>query len=241
MPISKRDLGGGITRRIAMTISAPFGDKEIKAFAAAMKRLGDELAGLLRSIDADAGKVLADAGLPSTFDRYWRTAGGTWTVVTDKTTPDLGVHFVWGVWGAAKADGHEHDSKVGFAARAIDQAGWIRHHLARGEAEKACLASVRLGELLTEARMKGIWEPHALRGAKVKAGARLGGPEPGSTLLRDIEMAEEFMEKADEARMSDTALKTRIGKAHGLGRSGAMKAIDRGLEKLSTNPAKVDK
>lgn len=168
MPIIKRELGGGITRRIATTISAPFGDKEIEAFAAEMKRLGAELAGWLTSSDAAAGKILADARLPTTFDRYWRADGGEWALVTGETSLDsarwIGVHFVRGVWGAAKADGYEHDSKVGFAARAIDQAGWIRHYLERGEAEKACLASMRLGEILTEARIKEVWQPTVDRG-----------------------------------------------------------------------------
>jgi hypothetical protein len=62
-----------------------------------------------------------------------------------------------------------------------------------------------------------------------------GGRKPGATLERDLKMALEFQRRKPPARMSDTALKTDIGRKQRppLKKSAAREAIDRGLKKLS--------
>jgi hypothetical protein len=53
--------------------------------------------------------------------------------------------------------------------RAIDA---TRSHIARGDADEAARMAVDVGRLITEAKIKGSWERHALRGEKTASTLR---------------------------------------------------------------------
>lgn len=83
-------------------------------------------------------------------------------------------------------------------------------------------------------------QQHIGRGRKVShdfPGANKGGQKSGTTTARDVRLAKQFQEQLPKSKKSPTALKEKIGKAVGLGRSQSVEAINRGLKKLSDEPA----
>jgi hypothetical protein len=67
------------------------------------------------------------------------------------------------------------------------------------------------------------------RGRKVLEGAKLGGRQDPD---RDRRMAQEFLRRQPQSKMSATALKVDIGAKHDLRRRAAIDAVDRGLKKI---------
>jgi hypothetical protein len=70
-------------------------------------------------------------------------------------------------------------------------------------------------------------------GVRVRKGAKRGGRKLGSNDVRDTTMVREFLKRRPLAKCTDTELKKRVGADHGLGRSQAIAAINRGLKKPS--------
>lgn len=68
------------------------------------------------------------------------------------------------ILAAPDAGPHEADN---FAARILRAIETTRSHVARGDADAAARAAIEIGTLCTEARIKGLWETHALRGEKL--------------------------------------------------------------------------
>jgi hypothetical protein len=66
-------------------------------------------------------------------------------------------------------------------------------------------------------------------GRKVREGAKRGGRRAPD---RDRRMAQEFLKRQPQSKMSATALKVNIGVEHGLRRRAAIDAVDRGLKKI---------
>lgn len=98
-----------------------------------------------------------------------------------------------------------------------------------GDIDLAIAAALNVGFAFVH-ELSGLAE----KGLASEDGARRGGEaRRGSTEQRDVELATEFRTRRASARCSDTALKTEIGKAHGLSRTQAIEAINRGLKKLS--------
>jgi hypothetical protein len=89
-----------------------------------------------------------------------------------------------------------------------------------------------LKELLDEIRAEN--ERDRRRGAKVHQGARRGAAARDSQRVtcRNLEMAREYREKLQRSALSSSALKTKIGKKHGLSRSQSIAAIDRALKEI---------
>jgi len=106
----------------------------------------------------------------------------------------------------------------------------LREAYKSGDIDLALSAALCLGFRLVH----GLSEPGRI-GLAVEDGAKRGGEaRGGSKNSRDIEMASEFQAKRSSAKCSDSALKAKIGKAHGLeSRSQAIQAINKGLKKLS--------
>ena len=69
---------------------------------------------------------------------------------------------------------HEVDSHSWYAEQVLSRVEAVEVMIAAGNAEEAALASLKIGALLTEARLKGLWERQALIGEKVISGARDG-------------------------------------------------------------------
>jgi hypothetical protein len=64
---------------------------------------------------------------------------------------------------------------------------------------------------------------------QLDAAARGGRPKQP---LRDRQMAQEFLKRLPQSKMSKTALKVDIGRKHGLRRRAAIDAVDRGLKSV---------
>jgi len=114
----------------------------------------------------------------------------------------------------------ENAEKVQGAAGNADP--WIVVHLA-----------MRLGTLIKEVDIL-VYEAAVTVGEASLAGAKRGGRTRAQP-ERDVAYAREFQARRSSASCSDTELKIRVGKEHGLKRSAAIAAIDRGLEKLRLN------
>lgn len=134
------------------------------------------------------------------------------------------------------------------------EASWIRqstsiNHI--GYTISQCRAYIELGEIekaysihkdfeRNRSLIKALLDQqHIKRGRKVShdlPGSNKGGQKRGTTTARDVRLAKQFQEQFPKSKMSPTAMKQKIGKAAGLGRSQSVEAVNRGLKKLSGEP-----
>jgi hypothetical protein len=126
------------------------------------------------------------------------------------------------------------DSAPYFARWYLHLNAAARENVVDCNADLAALTAWESGMVFARADMKWRWEPDALTGQKVRSAAKRGGRPKDSTKDRDLSLARVFKLRRKNARCSDTALKAEIGCEHGLCRSAAVAAINRGLEKLSS-------
>jgi hypothetical protein len=195
-------------------------DAELSPDEAALQEKMQELhtvEGRLAYLEGLCGPILEAAGLPPRCGNYicnnesgdWEIGGKLRAGWTSTESP----------WTIAQKRGYAEDSKVGFAARIVENCRWLRKAREEGNADRAMMLSFYLG--------------HKVASSAIKTGhgnktAREGPRKSG----RDIQMAISFLERR-RRRLTDTALKVAIGKQHGLGRSAAIEAVNRGLKKLS--------
>lgn len=123
------------------------------------------------------------------------------------------------------------DSDEDFAARILRLIIKARDAIKRGRAESAAITGVKLGEAIA---FQMVSEARNRRENK--------GGRPSNGSQRNILMAREFLRRRPSSKLSDTALKAKIGadqlfmastKAQTLGQSASVAAIDAGIKKLS--------
>ena len=137
------------------------------------------------------------------------------------------------------------DSPEDYCDRVLTWIDHARHARSTNDFDNYGRAVYVVGMLVSEYNLKTDWETPALAGKKSLEGATAGGKLRSRTLKnsnkeRDLKMAEEFQKLRSRSRLSDSALKEKIGQRFDLGRSAAIARIDRGLKLLSTVRGKVD-
>jgi hypothetical protein len=77
-------------------------------------------------------------------------------------------------------------------------------------------------------------------GVKSYRKSQPGGRRPGLNRQRNIEMAEEFLQRRKTSFLSDTDLKAHVGRRRDLKRSAAITAVDDGLNRLRVKAQRTD-
>ena len=232
MPIVKKKRGTGITEHELTVIRGPYGQKERAAFARIFQNEPFD-----RVIDEWARAILTKAGVPGTKEAKLNADGTITGDLPDGWEKDprhkLGPKFVKaGDTLGLVTDKFGWDSLEGYAARALGKIGLYRATLDRAPREAAYF-SFELGLIMQECFMKFRFEADAITGKKVRDGGARGGPPPGQKAERDRDLAREYLRRQKESGLSATALKEKIGRGRGLGRSASIEAINRGVKILS--------
>jgi hypothetical protein len=172
----------------------------------------------LAFLEAVCRPILEAAGLPSEHGDYVVcNANGDWEIAGKLRAGWTSTNLLWTI---AQRRGHGIDSKVGFAARIMDDVRLLREAREKGNSDRAIMMAYYLAHKVASSQIKA---GHASKTARE-------GPRKAA---RDIQMAQSFLERRGR-RLSDTALKVAIGKEYGVqSRSAAIEAVDRGLKKLS--------
>lgn len=127
------------------------------------------------------------------------------------------------------------DTPHDYACRIMTSIGRTRYLIEKGDAAKAAHEAVRLGEMMAEIRIKGLWELHALRGRKTHDGARKGHATVHGTEQEKNERYAEYQGAVDEIhernpRLSYQAIRQRVAVRYGVSEST--------IKRHTTNPAK---
>jgi len=214
MPVRKEPRGSGLTSSEVWIFEGTLSGEE----SAEQKRLQDlhTVEGRLAFLEQACAPVLEEGGLPTQCGNFLCDSDGNWEVAGALRA---GWTYTLSPWTIAQRRGHKIDSKVGFAARMLDDIHFLRAARAKGNADRAIMMAFYLGHKVASSDIKG---GHA---EKTRTGPR--------NELRDIAMARQFQVRSATSRKSASALKTDIGREYGLSRSTAIQAIDRGLQLLS--------
>lgn len=119
---------------------------------ASFKHLSDQVV-------EDATRILVAANLPTDPGKEYQTSPDAAFVML----PDL-----------VELMGYQSDSPEGYAARLLVLIDLARRQAHSCATDEAMATAFVIGELLHEAQFKEVWEPDALRGEKVLAGAKAG-------------------------------------------------------------------
>lgn len=212
MPIEKIRRGSGITERDELILTGEVDDADIAELQRMLDAQDQTFEGLkIRPLEEKSEQVLSAAGMT-----FHRTGG---LKIDDRF--------------AATGTDYQDDSEIDYARRFLSLIRSIRDATARTNIEQVATWAFDLGALMREAEIKFEWEPAAMTGKRVRDGGARGGPPPGRTKQRDSELAQKYLRRQKESGLSATALKAKIGKDSGLGRSASIEAIDRGLKILS--------
>lgn len=156
----RRTLGTGITKRaeIAFDQSLP-NDLQLQIDAAVRTAMRASFQHLSAQIIEDAERILTASGLPTDPRKEYQPSLDTAFVML----PDL-----------VELLGHQPDSPEGYAARLLVLIDLAQRQASTATPDEAMATAFVIGELLHEAQFKEVWEPDALRGEKVVAGAKAG-------------------------------------------------------------------
>ncbi|HXS07697.1 MAG TPA: hypothetical protein VN723_12980 [Rhizomicrobium sp.] len=124
----------------------------------------------LEIIEQQAREHLRKKGLPTERATGYRKIAGRWQKVAKPP------HFCSRTVIFEK-EGYEEDSAVGFSARIIELAAYLRANLSAGKVEKALEYAHDLGVLTTEAKFKRKWETSALEGKARRESSKRGAAE----------------------------------------------------------------
>ena len=214
MPARKEPKGGGLTATDAWIFD---GDLTSEEQAQRDHLIAIQtIEGRLSFLEEQCGKVLEPEHLPTRCGNFLCDAVGNWEVAGK---PRAGLTYTMSPWTIAERCGYSFDSKVGFAARMLEDIHFIREARSKGNADRAMMLAFFLGHKVASAGIKG---GHA---NKTRTGPRHEA--------RNVAMAREFQLRSAASRKSDSALKADIGREYSLGRSRAIEAINNGLQILS--------
>jgi hypothetical protein len=218
MPVRREVVGSGLTRTESFVIEGELTRAE-EAEAVALEAI-HTVEGRLNAVERACADVLRTVGLPSSAGNYNCNLSGEWEVAHELRS---GWTHTRSVWMIAKLRGFAADSRVGFAARMLEDICLVRERRAAGSEEGALMMMFYLG---VKWSASGIKKRHASNSRPI---------EPARTRERDKAMAQEFQARRAKARMSDTALMAEIGlkQTPPLKRSSAIEAIKRGRQLLS--------
>jgi hypothetical protein len=181
-------LGSGITARETMVLSGPL---SVTEFEELKQWIGEVLHQSftedLSHLSNEAAAILQDHGIPSAPGVYLQVGGGVWQrfadrkscaiVIEEATATGATYSFSENLFGVANILGHAHDTPAGYAARALDLVLEIGQARARGDFDGHGRAVMKLGEMMSQARFKAIFEKDTLRGRDVIAGSGMGGKQ----------------------------------------------------------------
>jgi hypothetical protein len=171
MPLVKKTRGSGITKETVVSVRAGKSGftAEDQAFVIrALQSQSRPFAEKLAAVEAQAGRILAKAGLPIKSGERFRYSAktGKWAVVASvgASEPAIGLSRI--IAPIAMAAGFEWDSVEGYAARIADSAYAVRRALELGQIDDALTECCLLSRWLTEMKLKATRADGPSRGGK---------------------------------------------------------------------------
>lgn len=173
MKIEQFTTGSGITQKRKLKTSAQTLDEVHQIMAAPSTSYLE----YLEIIEHQARDHLRKKGLPAEHATGYRKIDGIWTKLPrgDHSAPQYCSRSV-----IFEVEGYEEDSAVGFSARIIDLAAYLKGCLSTGNVVKALDHAHDIGVLTTEAKFKRKWETAALQGLNQRQRAKEGASKTKS-------------------------------------------------------------
>jgi hypothetical protein len=213
MPITYGEIGSGITKRPVVTITNPLTAEDCEELRRRQPATPCTIDFDYRivQLEVKAQQILREKGLPLPVSKPVRVLpDGSWCEVDAdilEKVPGPGDHYATSL---SLATGDCIDSLQGYAARILFQIEELHRAQARKDMQLACLAAGNIRALDTEARMKALWETHALSGEKSQQGASQSGKiRAAKHQTRDEHirtMARQFWRGKPKKDLSATAL-----------------------------------
>jgi hypothetical protein len=170
MPVIKKEIGTGLTKRFSLSISGPWGKEERDAIRRMAEGFNNNtLEKNIASCEVFCQNVLDKANLPPWGTIVHVYADGNWTEDLPKGgTRGLQPGEAITSAGLLAESRYGIDSEQWFACQILDAIDVVRRAIASQDATKTARAALSLGELNTLAVLKFVWEPNALLGQKIR-------------------------------------------------------------------------